>query len=104
MKQNDLDLLTLEKEYDRLKLVLGSKIGECRELSGFPKRTYKNGSKSANILFVTESGRCLPNKDTLNYYIELYQVNDKTAQVLRDLHKQANEYKKLILRKKRGWE
>lgn len=100
---NDKDLKTLEQEYDRIKVVLGQKIAECREFAGFPKRSYHDSSKSANLLFNTESGRNFPNADTLNYYMELYQVNDSTRQTLLELHGYGKQYKKTIIRKKRGW-
>lgn len=101
---NDMDLKTLEELYDRIKVGLGSKVAECRQLAGFPKRSYFDSSKSANILFNTESGKNFPNVDTLNYYIELYQVDTKTKEQLYELHRLGKEVKKQIIRKKRGWD
>ena len=82
LQLNDYDLTTLEEMYDKIKIVLGQKIAECREFAGFPKRSYHDSSKSANILFNTESGKNFPNLDTLNYYMELYQVNERTKSQL----------------------
>lgn len=103
MKLDELSLDELELRYEQMKVALGSKLAEQRQLAGFPKTSYHGGRKSANILFNTESGANLPNIDTLEYYIDLYQVREKVADGLRDLHAQAKETKKMIIRKKRGW-
>ena len=100
---NEAELLTLEQEYAKIKSVLGKKIAEYRVLAGFPKRTYPNAMKSANLLFKTESGENLPNEDTLRYFIDLYQVSDKSAKVLFDLHKYGKQVKSKIIKIKRGW-
>lgn len=100
---NDYDLKTLEEMYDKIKIVLGNKVAECRQLAGFPKRSYFDSAKSANILFNTEGGKNFPNLDTLNYYIELYQVDGKTKETLLELHNQGKQIKKQIIRIKRGW-
>lgn len=98
-----MELDELENYYDTIKKTLGSKIAECRQLAGYPKRTYEHSSKSGNILFKNESGQHLANNDTLEFYIELYSVDDKTSENLRELHKYAKELKKEIIRRKRGW-
>ena len=100
---NDYDLTTLEELYGKIKIGLGKKIAECRENAGFPKRSYHDSSKSANILFNTESGKNFPNADTLNYYMELYQVSDRVRSQLLDLHLQGKQVKREIFRRKRGW-
>lgn len=104
LQLNDYDLKTLEELYDKIKVGLGCKVAECRQLAGFPKRSYYDSSKSANILFNTESGKNFPNLDTLNYYIELYQVDGKTKETLLELHNQGKQVKREIIRKKRGWD
>jgi hypothetical protein len=103
LQLNEYDLTTLEELYDKIKIGLGNKIAECREIAGFPKRSYYDSAKSANILFNTESGKNFPNLDTLNYYMELYQVNERTKSQLLDLHSQGKQVKREIIRKKRGW-
>lgn len=100
---NDKSIVELEELYDKIKIVLGQKISEARQLAGYAKKFYEGGSKSGNLLFKTESGSNLPNNDTLEYYIKLYQITPKGAENLRELHRQAKEVKKTIIRKKRGW-
>ena len=103
LQLNDYDLKTLEEMYDKIKIGLGKKIAECREYAGYPKRSYFGSAKSANILFNTESGKNFPNLDTLNYYMELYQVNERTKSQLLDLHSQGKQVKREIIRRKRSW-
>ena len=103
MEIKDYNLEDLELAYAKIKIDLGKKIAEQRENAGFPKVSYHGGKKSANLLFNTESGANLPNRDTLEYYIELYQVRDKTAEALREMHNTAKKIKTEIIRKKRGW-
>ena len=99
----NMSLEQLETEYSKVKKILGSKIAEYRVFANFPKRTYPNAMKSANLLFKTESGENLPNEDTLRYFIDLYQVSDKSAKVLFDLHKYGKQVKSKIIKIKRGW-
>jgi hypothetical protein len=103
MKKSELDLLTLEKEYDKIKLLLGQEIGKLRVNAGFPKRTYTNvQGKSANILFKTEQGKNFPNLDTLKFYFDLYDVRERDRAKLLELHEIGSELKKIIIGKKRG--
>ncbi len=101
---NQTKIEQLEQKYDTIKKALGNKLAECRQFAGYPKRTYPNSVKSANILFKHESGENLPNLDTLEYYIELYQVGAKDTETLYELQKYGKEVKKEIIRQKRGWE
>ena len=103
MKENRRDLLTLEKEYDRIKKVMGDKLAEYRQFAGFPKRTYPNSKKSANLLFNHEGGISLPNEDTVYYYTELYCLNDEQRDLLLEIQKEGKKIKAQILRIKRGW-
>lgn len=102
VKINELN--NLQNEFDKIKVVLGNKVAECRQLAGFPKRTYQHSAKSGNILFKTESGQHFPNLDTLEFYIELYQVDEKNKNLLYSLHSEGKKIKRQIIRMKRGWE
>jgi hypothetical protein len=103
LQLNEYDLKTLEQLYDKIKLVLGDKIAESRQLAGFPKRSYFDSTKSANLLFNTEGGKNFPNIDTLNYFIELYQISGKTKETLLELHNHGKQVKRELIRRKRGW-
>ena len=100
----DSELLDLEEKYDKIKCILGDKLAEYRQFAGFPKRSYPNGSKSDNILFNSESGKNLPNADTIDYYVEFYGLNEKQEHILKDLQRQGKQIKTAIIRKKRGWD
>jgi hypothetical protein len=96
--------LTIEQEYDNIKRVLGSKLGEFRAMNGFPKREYSGGRKSSNLLFKIEGGENFPNSDTLEYFIELFDMSVEQAGVLREIHRIGKEKKSQIIRRKRGWD
>ena len=100
---NETKILILAKELNDIKTILGHKLAEFRQLAGFPKRTYPNSVKSPNLLFNIESGRNFPNKDTLMYFMEMYNINDKGQKVLMDLWVEGNRVKREIIRIKRGW-
>lgn len=98
---NDIELL--EQKYTQLKMALGNKLAEYRQIAGYPKRTYDGGSKSANILFNVEGGKHLPNEDTIFYFVDLFDLNEKQKHVLLELQREGKKIKKEIIRAKRGW-
>ncbi len=93
----------LETKYAQIKKALGNKLKEYRELAGYPKRTYEGGSKSANLLFNIESGQNLPNEDTILYFVELFDMNEKQKQLLLELQREGKKIKREMIREKRGW-
>lgn len=93
----------LEVKYAQIKKALGNKLAEYRELAGYPKRTYEGGSKSANILFNIESGQNLPNEDTIRYFVELFDMDERQERILLELQREGKKIKREIIREKRGW-
>jgi len=93
----------LEQELAQVKRAIGSKIAECRASAGFGKTSQPYGNKSANLIFNVESGKFFPNKDTLDYFVELYEIMGKDLVILYGLHDRGRELKKQIIRYKRGW-
>jgi len=93
----------LEEELAQVKRAIGSKIAECRTSAGFGKTSQPYGNKSANLIFNVESGKFFPNKDTLDYFVELYEIMGKDLVILQGLHDRGRELKKTIIRHKRGW-
>jgi len=93
----------MEQELAQIKSALGNKLAECRASAGFGKSSQPYGIKSPNLIFNVESGKHFPNKDTLEYFIELYEIVGKDLVILQGLHDRGREIKKSIIRKKRGW-
>jgi hypothetical protein len=93
----------LEQELAQIKSAIGSKIAECRASAGFGKTSQPYGNKSANLIFNVESGKFFPNKDTLEHFIELYEIMGKDLIILKGLHDRGRDIKKQIIRQKRGW-
>ena len=99
----NLSLEHLEQEMQQVKSALGSKLAECRVSAGFGKSAQHYGIKSPNVIFNIEDGRNFPNKSTLQYFIELYEIEGKDLVLLQGLHDRGREIKKQIIRRKRGW-
>lgn len=93
----------LENELSQVKSALGSKLAEYRVSAGFGKTAQPYGVKSPNILFNIESGKNFPNESTLQYFIELYEIEGKDLVILQGLFDRGKEIKKQIIRQKRGW-
>jgi hypothetical protein len=93
----------LETELAQIKSALGSKLAECRIMAGYGKSAQHFGLKSPNVIFNIEDGRNFPNKSTLQYFIDLYEINSRDLVILQGLHDRGREAKKQIIRFKRGW-
>ena len=100
---NNLSIDHLEQELSQLKSALGSKLAECRVLAGYGKSAQHFGTRSPNVIFNIEDGRNFPNKSTLQYFVELYEIQGRDLVLLQGLHDRGREIKKQIIRRKRGW-